>query len=59
MHLQVTDKRTFVRPIYAGNGLATVAVTPDQHLIMASVRVISDRHVAVLGMMHLILLECC
>eukprot|EP00775_Hariotina_reticulata_P005473 gene5473-5708_t len=36
--VQVIDKRTFVRPIYAGNGLATVEVSPEQPLIMATVR---------------------
>jgi electron transfer flavoprotein alpha subunit len=35
--LQMVDKRTFVRPIYAGNGMATVAVEPSQKLIMATV----------------------
>jgi electron transfer flavoprotein alpha subunit len=38
--LQMVDKRTFVRPIYAGNGMATVAVEPSQKLIMASVSVL-------------------
>lgn len=36
--VQMVDKRTFVRPIYAGNGMATVAVEPSQKFIMASVR---------------------
>ncbi|KAF6261253.1 hypothetical protein COO60DRAFT_1503022 [Scenedesmus sp. NREL 46B-D3] len=36
--VQMVDKRTFVRPIYAGNGMATVAVGPSQKLIMASMR---------------------
>lgn len=39
LQLQMVDKRTFVRPIYAGNGMATVAVGPSQKLIMASVSV--------------------
>ncbi|WIA33393.1 hypothetical protein OEZ86_006528 [Tetradesmus obliquus] len=36
--VQMVDRRTFVRPIYAGNGMATVAVEPGQKLIMATVR---------------------
>lgn len=41
-HPQVLSPTKFVRPIYAGNGLATVSVAPEfQKLIMASV---SDMH---------------
>lgn len=37
--VQVLSPTKFVRPIYAGNGLATVSVAPDfQQLIMATVR---------------------
>jgi hypothetical protein len=36
--LQVLSATKFVRPIYAGNGLATVSVAPEfQKLIMATV----------------------
>jgi hypothetical protein len=36
---KVLSPTSFVRPIYAGNALATVAVAPHaQHLIMATVR---------------------
>jgi len=46
IHHQVLSPTKFVRPIYAGNGLATVSVAPDfQQLIMATVSV-SYTHLA-------------
>lgn len=40
----MVDRRTFVRPIYAGNGMATVAVEPGQKLIMATVSLLLEQH---------------